>query len=325
MLDFPVPKILSWFERIKIVSGQLRKLGYNSFCEAHSGKPGEFYPNQCRLSNFASVCCSMVEEVFMMPSPFPGMDAYLEGRNVWPDVHSALIVAIRDALAPQVAPAYYVAIEERTYIIEEDMEEFVGRPDAAIIAVPSDSVFCGGSGVGTAYASIAQTVNLPFVEKVREGYLEIHDARTHAVITVIEVLSPSNKAPGAGRDEYESKRHQVLATLTNLVEIDLLRAGEPMEMQPQSKSDYRILVRAGWERPRARLYAFSVQQPIPDFSVPLCYGEKEAVLAPGKLLSEIYDRARYDIRLNYRQPPVPPLSLEDTAWADKLLRAKGLR
>jgi hypothetical protein len=253
------------------------------------------------------------------------MDPYLEGRNIWSDVHNALIVVIRDALAPQVAPAYYVAIEERTYIIEEDMEEFVGRPDAAIIAVPSDSAFYGGSGVETSDASIAKTVNLPFVEKVREGYLEIRDVRTHAVVTVIEVLFPSNKAPGAGRDEYESKRRQVLATLTNLVEIDLLRAGEPMEMQPLLKSDYRILVRAGWERPKARLYAFSVRQPIPDLPVPLRHGEEEAVLALGKLLSEIYDRARYNIRLNYRQPPTPPMASKDVAWADELLRAKGAR
>jgi len=261
----------------------------------------------------------------MMPGPFPGMDPYLEGRNIWPDVHHRLITAIGDVLASQVAPAYYVRIEQRTYIIEMDREEFVGRPDVAIIAAPSDTELYGGSGVGTAGASIAQTVNLPFFEKVREGYLEIHDARTHTVVTVIEVLSPSNKALGAGRDEYESKRRQVLATLTNLVEIDLLRAGGPMEMQPLSKSNYRILVRAGWERPKARLYAFSVRQPIPDLPVPLRRGEKKALLSLGKLLSEIYDRARYDISIDYRQPPEPPLAPEDSAWADELLRAKGVR
>jgi hypothetical protein len=259
------------------------------------------------------------------------MDAYLEGRNVWPGLHHRLITTIGDSLAPQVAPAYYVDVEERTYIVEVDVdfliprEKFVGRPDIAIITAPSEAEILDDGRTATAFTSAAQTVTLPMYEKVREGYLTIRDAQRHAVVTVIEVLSPSNKAPGAGRDEYESKRHQVLATLTNLVEIDLLRAGEPMEMQPQSKSDYRILVRAGWERPKARLYAFSVRQPIPDFSVPLRHGEKEAVLALGKLLAEIYDRARYDIRLNYRQPPVPPLSPEDAAWADKLLRAKGLR
>ncbi|MBM3236668.1 DUF4058 family protein [Candidatus Poribacteria bacterium] len=259
-----------------------------------------------------------------MPSPFPGMDPYLEGRNIWPDVHNALIVAIRDALAPQVAPRYYVRIEQRAYIIEVDGEEFVGRPDVVIIAAPSDAELYGGSGVGTAIASVAQTVNLPLFEKVREGYLEIRDRKTHEVITVIEVLSPTNKVPGEGRREYEAKRRQLLYTLTNLVEIDLLRVGEPMEMKPLPNSDYRILVRAGWERPKARLYAFSVRQPIPDLPVPLRRGEKEVLLSLGKLLSEIYDRARYDISIDYRQPPEPPLTPEDAAWADELLRAKGV-
>jgi hypothetical protein len=252
------------------------------------------------------------------------MDPYLEERNIWPDVHNALIVAIRDALVPTVAPAYYVAIEERTYIVEEEGEKFVGRPDVAIITAPAAAEQKGESGVATG-SSTAETVNLPLFEKVREGYLEVRDTQTHEVITVIEVLSPTNKVVGEGRREYEAKRRDVLYTLTNLIEIDLLRAGEPMEMKPTPKRDYRIVVRAGWERHRARLYAFSVRHPIPDFPVPLRRDEKEVVLALGKLLSEIYDRARYDIRLNYHQPPEPPLAPEDAVWASELLRAKGLR
>ena len=106
-----------------------------------------------------------------MPSPFPGMDPYLEGRNIWPDVHNALIVTIRDALVPAVAPAYYVAIEERTYIVEEEGEKLVGRPDVAIITAPAAAEQKGESGVATGCASIAETVNLPLFEKVPEGYL----------------------------------------------------------------------------------------------------------------------------------------------------------
>jgi hypothetical protein len=48
-------------------------------------------------------------------------------------------------------------------------------------------------------------------------------------------------------------------------------------------------------------------------------------MALGQLLQEIYDRARYDLSIDYRQPPEPPLTAEDAAWADELLRAKGLR
>ena len=258
-----------------------------------------------------------------MPSPFPGMDPYLEGRNTWLDVHNALIVAIRDALAPRVEPDYYVAIEERAYIVEMDGAEFIGRPDLAVITAPSEAEPTGLPGA--AISGGAQTVTLPLFEEVRESYLEIHDVQTHEVITVIEVLSRTNKVPGEGRREYEAKRRQVPPTLTNYLEIDLLRTGAAMEIKPPPRSDYRILVRAGWESPHARLYAFSVRQPIPEASVPLREEEGEAQLALGKLLREVYDRARYGIRLDYRQPPEPPLTPDDASWADELLRLKRLR
>jgi hypothetical protein len=260
-----------------------------------------------------------------MPCPFPGMDPYLERRNVWPDVHSALIVATRDALAPQVAPTYYVAIEERTYIVALDSAEFIGRPDVAIITAPREAQSGSETETATAVVSVPQTVILPQFEEVHERYLEIRDAQTHAVVTAMEILSPSNKTPGEGRDAYEEKRRQVLSTLTNLVEIDLLRGGKPMEMQPPPQGDYRIVVRAGWERPQARLYTCSVRQALPEVPVPLRRGEQEARLPLGMLLADIYARAYYDLRLDYRQPPEPPLSPLDAAWADALLRTKGLR
>jgi hypothetical protein len=253
------------------------------------------------------------------------MDPYLERRSVWPDVHNAFIVAMRDALAPQVAPTYYVAIEERTYIVALDSAELVGRPDVAIISPLMEQQPAGAADAATTVASMPQTVVLPQFEEVHEWYLEIHDVQTHAVVTAIEMLSPSNKTPGAGREAYEEKRRQVLSTLTNLVEIDLLRAGKPMEMQPPPQGDYCILVRAGWERPRARLYTCSIRQALPEVSVPLRRGEQEARLPLGTLLADMYARAHYDLRIDYHQPPEPPLSPSDTAWADVLLRSKGLR
>ena len=121
-----------------------------------------------------------------------------------------------------------------------DSTEFIGRPDVAIITAPMEARSASVADTATAVASIAQTVVLPQFEEVRERYLEIRDAQTQAVVTALEMLSPSNKAPGEGRDAYEAKRRQVLSTLTNLVEIDLLRGGKPMEMQPPAPSDYRI-------------------------------------------------------------------------------------
>lgn len=257
-----------------------------------------------------------------MPSPFPGMDPYLESRSIWPDVHHRLITAMGDALSPQVAPAYYVGIEEHAYIVRLDHEELVGRPDIAIVTASNPPA--GGPVSAAAVAEAVRTVILPAFERRKEGYLEIRDTQTHDVVTVIELLSPSNKMRGEGRKEYENKRLQVLSSLTNLIEIDLLRAGVPMEMEPQPGTDYHVLVRAGWERSRAKLYVFSVRDSLPNIPVPLRSGEKEAALNLGKLLSEIYDRAHYRIRINYSLPPDLPLSPQEARWAEELLRSKGL-
>src|SRR5205823_2670763 len=224
-----------------------------------------------------------------------------------------------------VAPAYYVAIEERTYIVALDSAECIGRPDVASVTAPREAQSGSAAETATAVASVPQTVVLPQFEEVHERYLEIHDAQTHAVVTAIEILSPSNKAPGEGRDAYEEKRRQVLSTRTNLVEIDLLRGGNPMEMQPPPQGDYRIVVRAGWERPQARLYTCSVRQALPEVPVPLRRGAQEARLPLGTLLADTYARAYYELRLDYRQPPEPPLSPPDAAWVDTLLRTAGLR
>lgn len=259
-----------------------------------------------------------------MPSPFPGMDPFLEDHQLWPDVHARLIVAMGDALTPLVAPSYYVRIEQRTYIAAAELPPRLRRPDAAVIPTMPEPVPGGGVALLTAVASPATTVTLPAYERVREGYLEIVDTRTHQVVTAIEQLSPTNKLPGQGRREYEAKRQQVLASLTHLVEIDLLRAGQPMEMAPAPAAGYRVLVSREWDRPQAALYAFTLREPLPTLPVPLRRGEPEPLLSLAPLLAGVYDRARYDLSLDYRAaPPEPSLSAEDAAWVDQLLRAEG--
>lgn len=255
-----------------------------------------------------------------MPSPFPGMDPYLEAPSLWPDVHSALIVAIRDALSPQVAPSYFVRVEQRTYILELDDRRLLGRPDVAVVETKSRLEQVAETALAAGYATASQVVTLPLIEEVHEGYLEIHDTRTHEVITVIEVLSPGNKT-GEGRRAYEAKRREVLRTCTSLVEIDLLRAGRPMEMQPVPPGDYRILIHRGWQPGRAQVATFNIRQPIPEAPVPLRQGEPDAILQLERLLGEVYGRARYDLSLDYLQPPEPPLAEADAAWTEGLLNA----
>jgi hypothetical protein len=255
------------------------------------------------------------------------MDPYLERSGIWRSVHHDLITAVQYALVPHVAPRYYIAVEERAYILDVGQGERTRSPDLAVATVtPTEEAPSRSGGTATLVAPGVQRVVLPLYEERREAYLEIREVETHVVVTAIEVLSPTNKAPGDGRKEYEVKRRQVLQTHTNLVEVDLLRGGTPMGMEPTPPSDYRILVLAGWEYPTARLHAFGLRDPIPDVLIPLRADEPEIPLPIGALLHETYERARYDLRIDYRLvPPDPPLAEADLVWLDAILREQGRR
>ena len=149
-----------------------------------------------------------------MNNPFPGMNPYLENPALWAEVHHRLISAIAIALGPSLRPKYRVAIEKRTYLSEGDRAIDVGIPDVAVLT----TVKTGDRASGTVAmlepmsSNITQpfTVTLPIAQEVNEGYLEIREARTGRVVTSIEVLSPTNKRSGNGRDAYLSKRQRIL-------------------------------------------------------------------------------------------------------------------
>ena len=253
-----------------------------------------------------------------MPSPFPGMDPYLERPVSWPGLHALLISTSALSLGPKLAPGYYVAVEERVYVETLEPQSIVGRPDAAVIGEARDPAAPYG-GTASIVFERPMTVELPLLDEIHQRYLEIREAATHQVITVIEILSPSNKQPGEGRHEYEEKRLKVLKGMTNLVEIDLLCQGKPMAMEPVPKSHYRMLVSRGWERPRAKLYPFNLNEPIPEIPIPLRKGEAEPSLQLGELLKQVYDQARYDLRINYAAEPEPPLEPDWANWARQMV------
>jgi hypothetical protein len=90
-------------------------------------------------------------------------------------------------------------------------------------------------------------------------------------------------------------------------------------MKTPYQDDYRIVISRSQQRPQAQVYLFSVRQPIPDFPIPLRSGEEEPILLLNQLLHDLYDKSSYDLIVDYRQPPVPPLSSEDAQWAAELL------
>jgi hypothetical protein len=260
----------------------------------------------------------------MMTHPFPGMDPYLEHPALWPDVHNSLIAAIRDSLSPRVAPRYVVRLEERTYVAEPWGLELLGRPDAVVVDAETPSR--AGPQEGRRRAG-GTTVEVVVPDEVRETWLEVRATGTAEVVTVLEVLFPTNKLAGEGRRRYEEKRLRILGSRTHLVEIDLARTGPPMSFRGATEiGDYRILVSRGDRRPTATLHAFTVREPVPVFEVPLRGSETGPDLDVGTILEEVYDRARYDLSIDYGADPVPPLAHEeDRVWLDERLREASLR
>lgn len=258
-----------------------------------------------------------------MPSPFPGVDPYLENPEFWSEVHNRLIVAIADALSLHLRPKYRVAIEKRVYDSEDSL--LVGIADVAILPKATAVTTRSTATIPARHKAPVQ-VSVPIAEEVRESYLEIREVASGHVVTVIEILSPKNKRTGIGRTAYEKKRQQVLSSATHLVEIDLLRGGTQMPLLGTVPSmNYYVLVSPSNQRPIADLYPFSLREEIPIFAVPLVVGELEPEVDLQVLLNEVYDRASLDLVIDYTKPPLPNLSAEDAAWADLLLRQQGLR
>lgn len=256
-----------------------------------------------------------------MPSPFPGMNPFIEQPELWSEFHSRMIVAIADTLDDLLNRNYRVAVEKRVYLSQDDEQVLIGIPDVAVTS-SSENPPIDSSRHSVAIAE-PQIVELPQPKEVQERYLEIREGSTGAVVTAIELLSPKNKRSGTGRDAYLQKRQQVLGSRTNFVEIDLLRGGRPLPMKGNLASDYRILISRSRDRPQAQLYGFNLGQEIPAFGVPLQTDETEPILQLQPLISRIYDRARFELAIDYGQVLSPQLNDAEQAWVQEYLQCQN--
>lgn len=256
-----------------------------------------------------------------MPSPFPGMNPYLEHPELWPEVHHWINTFIAELLIPKLRPKYRVAVEKRVYQITDGDSVLVGIPDVTIgkYLKPTEKE---PSNIAVALPPPKPiTVNIPIPEEVRESYLEVREVGTGEFVTVIELISPKNKRPGEGRKAYDTKRQKVFGSSTHLVEIDLLRGGEPMPiLGNQIKSDYRILVSRSELRPQAELYPFNLPEQIPTFVLPLRKGDTEPLVDLQSVIQDLFDRAGFDLAIDYNREPVAPIGDADVVWVNELLK-----
>jgi hypothetical protein len=261
------------------------------------------------------------------------MDPYLENPELWPGIHNLLVTDLARSLAPRLRPRYYVAAEVRVFM--SDSRDSARRPDAAVYR-RRDETDGNGRSVretrGSGHGPLILTAAVPVPDEIKEAYLEVRAAGSHDLVTTVELLSPSNKLPGEGREKYLKKRFDTLGSRTNLVEIDLLRSGERMPAfledwpaDAPAPGDYRVLIARGHRRPLAELYLFGVRDRIPTFPLPLAPGDEEPVVSLQQAIESLFATFGYDDQFDYRRDPVPPLEGDDAVWADRLLREAGRR
>jgi hypothetical protein len=260
---------------------------------------------------------------------FPGMDPYLEDPQLWQGVHHTLVTYIRDYLQPSLAPRYIAMVEERVYL------EGAGReidPDVWMQRQLAQAADRSGGAAQAAVAVVEEEtpilVKAPPLE-VREGYITILDRRSgQKVVTIIELVSPTNKYAGPGRKLYKHKQRDVLASHVHLVEIDLLRKGPhvlavPGRIARRKAGDYDYLScvnRAKVLRDEYELYPARLRQKLPRILVPLAGADPPVKLEIQQVLARTYDLGRYRERIDYSEPCVPRLPADLQAWADELIR-----
>jgi hypothetical protein len=152
----------------------------------------------------------------------------------------------------------------------------------------------------------------------RARYLEIRDRKLRELITVLELLSPSNKRAGPDRERCEAERHELMASTVHFVGIDLLRGGRRMPLRNPIDCDYCVLVSRAERRPEAGIWALHLRDRLPEIPVPLRTGEPDVRIDLQQILHSVYDTASYGLYI-YGGQPVPRLSPEDAAWAEQFL------
>ncbi len=262
-----------------------------------------------------------------MPSPFPGMDPYIEHPEVWSDFHGDLAAEIRSDLNKVIKPRYVARLIPRvTYeLVEIDRPRSV-RPDVGVWRPRGRSEGEGREQTAVLCPPPVQSMvamELP----LRLFSVEIVETGELRLVTAIEILSPVNKQPGLdAHEEYLRKRRELLRSSAHLIEIDLLRVGRrpPLE-RPVPIAPYYVVLSREERRPNVNVWPIQLTDKLPPIPVPLLEPDPDAAIDLGGIVAAVYERGGYDMLIDYSQPPPPPLSDAESAWLDGYLREQKMR
>jgi hypothetical protein len=265
------------------------------------------------------------------------MDPYLEAPDIWPDFHDAFASAIRGDLNRSLPSPYYARLEMRPEVGIMGLEEprrvvpdvAIARPRRPAAGSKADLAVMESPRTGVSASIRVRVPN----ESVRHHFVEIRDvSRGHALVTLIEIVSPANKRPGVDRRAYVEKQQEVMDSDTSLIELDLLRAGQPVVGGPaviesagklEPPPDYLVGVNRAWQRGAKleyELFPVRLDEPLPCIPVPLREGEDEVPLDLQHVFNQAYDGGPYARgAVDYNNPPDPPVRQELADWLAKRL------
>jgi hypothetical protein len=244
------------------------------------------------------------------------MDPFLEGQK-WHDFHTSTLYVTRRLLTALLKPRYTVDIEESVYL-QDEFDDDLRFPDISITEHDLDVSLPSSGGLAVAIEPVVYTV--PKLRRARQRHLAVYSVDTRRLVTVMEVLSPTNKS--SGYHDYLAKRDEIFADAVHLVELDLLRRGRRLPTVEQlHAADYYAFVSRHPQLPKVEVYGWTLREPLPSIPIPLKSGDPDVVLDLQTVLNTVYDESGYDASVDYEQAVVPALTPADAKWVQETLAA----
>ncbi len=227
-----------------------------------------------------------------MPSPFPGMDPYLEDDGLWPSFHHQFVLSLYQHLLPVLVDRYRAKVVPRDYATEQALFTSVLR------------------------------------EEHHEDYIEVRQRSDGRLVTLLDVASPANKLTTQGRAAYHATRKEGKAAAASLVEVDVLLRGQPLldySRDGLPEWDYAVTVTRSTQPDRYEIYTATLQKRLPRFRLPLAADDRDTVLDLYTVFARAYDQGGFGAKINYKADPAAPLDDVDRRWLGDVLRQQKLR
>jgi hypothetical protein len=227
-----------------------------------------------------------------MPSPFPGMDPYLEDEKLWAEFQHHIVMSLYHLLLPGLADRYRARIGQRQYVTEQAL-----------------------------FTSIVR-------EEHSEEFIEVRQRSDGKLITVVDVVSPSNKMTAEGRQMYLNRRRESRGLGASMVEVDLVLQGQPTldySRDNLPEWDYAVTVTRSTQPERHEIYTATLQKRLPRFRLPLASDDRDTVLDLQSCFMRAFEQGGFAPRVDYKREPPTRLEDDDRTWMDALLKEQKVR